>query len=79
VIIQLQQVECLSGAGSAGAQHGVDRDALVSQVVPDFLRVAFAVGGESSLAVLASWSCVFGLRMAEYEQRASLVHPCSLG
>jgi hypothetical protein len=31
------------------------------------------------LAVLASWSYIFGLGVAEYEQGASLVHLCSLG
>ena len=78
LIIQLQQLECLPGAGSAGAQHGIDCDALRPQVVPHLERVAFAVGGEPSLAVLAAWPDVFGLRMAKYEQGASLVHLCSL-
>ena len=78
LIPQLQQIECLSGARSTRAQHGIDCDALASQVVPDLLRVALPVGGEPPLAVLAARSYVFGLRVAEYEQRASLVHPCSL-
>jgi hypothetical protein len=42
------------------------------------LRVAFAVGGEPALAVPAALPHVFGLGVAEYEQSASLFHPCSL-
>jgi hypothetical protein len=78
LIIQFEQVECLPGARSARAQHGIDCDALVPQVVPDLDRVPLAVRGETSLAIFAARSYVFGLRMAEYEQRASLVHPYSL-
>ena len=78
LIIQLQQLEGLPCASCARAQDGIDRNALRSQVVAHFERMAFAVGGEPSLAVLASGSYIFGLRMTEYEQGASLVHPRSL-
>jgi hypothetical protein len=78
LIIQFEQVECLPGPGSARAQHGIDCDALAAQVIPDILRVELAVRGEPSLAVLAARSCVFGLRVAQYEQRASLVHSFSV-
>jgi hypothetical protein len=78
LISKLQQIERLSGAGSAETQDGVDRNALPPQVIPDLLSVAFAVRGEPSLAIPAARPGVFGFRVAKYEQSASLVHHSSL-
>jgi hypothetical protein len=78
MITQFQQLERLLCTGGAGAQHGIDRDALFSEVVAHLLGMAFAVRGESPLAVPASGAYVLGFSMTEYEQDASLVHPSSL-
>ena len=78
LITQFQQLERLLCAGGAGAQHGIDSDALFSEVVADLLGMPFAVRGESPLAVPASGAYVLGFSMTKYEQDASLVHPSSL-
>jgi len=78
LITQFQQLERLLCAGGARAQHSIDRDALFSEVVADLLGMAFAVRGESPLAVPASGAYVLGFSMTKYEQDASLVHPSSL-
>src|SRR5690348_11628498 len=78
LITQSQQLERLLCPGGAGAQHGIDRDALLSEVIADLLSMAFAVWGESPLAVPASGAYVLGFSMTKYEQDASLVHPSSL-
>lgn len=78
LITQSQQLERLLCAGGARAQHGIDRDALFSEVVADLLGMAFAVRRESPLAVPASGAYVLGFSMTKYEQDASLVHPSSL-
>jgi hypothetical protein len=77
-LIELEQFKSLSRPRCARAQHGVDHDLLVSQVVANLLCVVFTVGRESSLAVPATRSYVLGLCMAKYEQGASLVHSSSL-
>jgi hypothetical protein len=43
VITQFQQLERLLCAGGAGAEHGIDRDALFSEVVADVLGMALAI------------------------------------
>ena len=78
LITQFQQLERLLCTGGAGAQHGIDRDALFSEVVADLFGMAFAVRGEPPLAVPASGAYILGLSMTKYEQDASLVHPSSL-
>jgi len=78
LIIKLEKLQCLPGADCARAQHPIDRDVLLSEVVTDELRVVFTVRGEPSLAVLAAGAYILGLCMAKYEQGASLAHSRSL-
>jgi hypothetical protein len=78
MVTEVEQLERLAGAGCTRAQHCVDHDALVAKIVPYLLGVALTIGSESSLAVPAARPRVFSLRMAEYEQDPTLVHPSSL-
>jgi hypothetical protein len=67
LIAQLEQVECLPGADSTRAQHGIDRNALGPQIVTDLERGAFAIRGEPTLTVFTARSGAFGFRVAKYE------------
>jgi hypothetical protein len=75
LIVELEQLKSLPSADRARAQHRVDHDALLSQVVTYFPGIAFPIRGEPPLAVAASRPTVLGFGMTKYEQGASLVHP----
>jgi len=74
LIIQLKQLERLLCADCARAQDRINCDVLLPQEVTYLACLAFAFSGEPSVTVAAPRPCVLGLRMAKYEQDASLVH-----
>jgi hypothetical protein len=78
LIIYLQKPQCLLGADCAGAQHLIDHDPVLTEIVADLLRIAFTLRGKSPLAIPAARTYVLGLSMAKYEQCASLVHSRSV-